>query len=268
MLDLSVVILTRDEHLHIARCLEKLAPLEPRQVFVVDCFSADGTQQIAAAHGAIVVEHKWPGNQAVQFNWALDNLPIGSKWVLRIDADEYLSEMLIREIKWFVADPAEDVSLIELPLARTWMRKRVRFGMPTVYIPRMFKYGVCRYGEREMDEKLIANEGRTIRFKHAFIDDNLNGFEWWKAKHINYAEREARQAISGAHGNKATYYRLPPYLRAVAYWAARYFLFGGFLDGLVGWRWNWWQGLWYRCMVDRRICDLRRQAGRRGGELR
>ena len=266
MLDLSVVILTRDEHLHIARCLERLVPLEPRQVFVVDCFSSDGTQRIAEDHGAIVAEHKWPGNQAVQFNWALDNLSIEANWVLRIDADEYLSDGLIDEIKNFVVNPPDDVSLVELPLARTWMQRRVRFGMPTVYIPRLFKYGVCRYGEREMDEKLIPKAGRAIRFKHKFIDDNLNGFEWWKAKHLNYAEREARQAISGAHGNKATYYRIPPYLRAVAYWAARYFLFGGFLDGWIGWRWNWWQGLWYRWLVDKRICALKRQSGRRDGE--
>ena len=99
MLDLSVVILTRDEHLHIARCLDKLVSLNPRRIFVVDCFSLDGTQRIAEDHGAIVAEHKWPGNQAVQFNWALDNLPIEAKWVLRIDADEYLSDGLIAEIK-------------------------------------------------------------------------------------------------------------------------------------------------------------------------
>ena len=266
MLDLAVVVLTRDERLHVARCLEKLVPLEPSQVFVVDCFSSDGTQQIAKDLGAIVIEHKWPGNQATQFNWALDNLSIEAKWVLRMDADEYLSDGLIAEIRDFVANPPQDVSLVELPLTRIWMRRRVRFGMPTIYIPRLFKYGNCRYGEREMDEKLIAKEGRIIRFKHAFIDDNLNGFDWWKAKHLNYAEREARQAISGAHGNKATYYRLPPYLRAVAYWAARYFLFGGFLDGWIGWRWNWWQGLWYRWLVDRRISALKRQAVSRDGE--
>ena len=267
MSDIAVIILTKDERLHIGRCLERIAALSPRQVFVVDCFSTDGTQRIVEewqndkigqTHFIIsVVEHEWPGLQSVQFNWALDNLPIEAKWVLRIDADEYMSGGLIFEIKEFIANPPEDVSLVELPLARTWMQKRVRFGMPTVYIPRLFRYGVCRYGDREMDEKLLSNKGRTIRFKHEFIDDNLNGFEWWKAKHINYAEREARQAISGAHGNKAKYYRLPPYLRAVAYWAARYFLFGGFLDGWIGWRWNWWQGLWYRWLVDKKIGELK-----------
>lgn len=259
MLDLTVIILQKNEALHIRRCLKKLKPLELQQVLVVDCFSIDGSDKVAQEMGATVVYHEWPGNQALQFNWALDNLKIETKWVLRVDADEYLSDELICEIRDFVADPPEDVSLVELPLARTWMQQRVRFGMPTVYVARMFRYGLCRYGEREMDEKLVPCEGRAIRFEHPFIDDNLNEFAWWKAKHLNYAEREARQAISGAHGNKALYYRLPPFLRAIAYWGARYFLFGGFLDGRVGWSWNWWQGLWYRWQVDKMIVTLKRE---------
>lgn len=268
MTDLTVIILTKNEQLHIGRCLDRLMPLEPRQIFIVDCFSTDDTKSIVESftppfpHSSTpslrFIEHAWPGNQALQFNWALDSLKIAAKWVLRVDADEYLSDDLIQETKDFIANPPEDVSLVELPLARTWMQQRVRFGMPTVYIPRLFRYGLCRYGEREMDEKLVASEGRTIRFEHPFIDDNLNDFAWWKAKHLNYAEREARQAISGAHGNKALYYRLPPYLRAIAYWGARYFLFGGFLDGRAGWRWNWWQGLWYRWQVDHEIDKLRK----------
>ena len=259
MTDVAVIILVGQERLHIRRCLERLRPLEPRQILVVESQPSDGTHEIAVEMGATAVFNKWPGNQALQFNWALDNLKIEAKWVLRVDADEYLSEELIGEIRDFIVDPPEDVSLVELPLARTWMQQRVRFGMPTVYVTRLFRYGQCRYGEREMDEKLIANEGRTIRFAHPFMDDNLNDFAWWKSKHLNYAEREARQAIAGAHGNKAMYYRLPPYLRAIAYWGVRYFLFGGFLDGRAGWSWNFWQGLWYRWQVDRRIGALKRE---------
>ena len=46
MTDVSVIILTKDEKLHIGRCLERLAALSPREVFIVDCFSTDGTQEI------------------------------------------------------------------------------------------------------------------------------------------------------------------------------------------------------------------------------
>ena len=38
--------MTKDEKLHIGRCLERLRDLNPRQIFVVDCFSTDGTQAI------------------------------------------------------------------------------------------------------------------------------------------------------------------------------------------------------------------------------
>ena len=82
MTDVAVIILAKNEKLHIKRCLEKLKPLEPRQVFVVDCFSTDGTQDIAEKLGATVVEHEWLGLYAKQFNWALDNLPIAASWML------------------------------------------------------------------------------------------------------------------------------------------------------------------------------------------
>ena len=45
MSDVAVIILTKDEELHIGRCLERVAALLPRQVFVIDCFSTDGTQE-------------------------------------------------------------------------------------------------------------------------------------------------------------------------------------------------------------------------------
>ena len=106
MTDLSVVILTKNEKLHIKRCLEKLAPLEPRQIFIVDCFSTDGTKDIVNSFSdsnselqLSFVERAWPGLYAKQFNWALDNLPIKASWVLRLDADEYLYPEAIEEVK-------------------------------------------------------------------------------------------------------------------------------------------------------------------------
>ena len=53
--DLAVIILQKNEKLHIRRCLERLVPLAPRQVFVVDCFSTDGSDKIASEMGATIV---------------------------------------------------------------------------------------------------------------------------------------------------------------------------------------------------------------------
>ena len=87
MLDLTVIILTYNEEIHIRRCLENVCPIA-KKVIVVDSPSTDRTQEIVKEfNNTEVVVHKYPGNQAEQFNWALDNLKIETEWILRLDAD-------------------------------------------------------------------------------------------------------------------------------------------------------------------------------------
>ncbi|MBR3223388.1 MAG: hypothetical protein IKF72_14305 [Kiritimatiellae bacterium] len=67
---------------------------------------------------------------AKQFNWALDNLPIEAKWVLRLDADEYLYQEAVEEVKellpkWDDDMPtagvlSSDVTSLSLFLARAF----------------------------------------------------------------------------------------------------------------------------------------------------
>lgn len=262
MTDISVIILQKNEALHIRRCLEKLVPLAPRQIFVVDCHSSDGSDKMATEMGATVVYHDWPGLHAKQFNWAIDTLPIESTWVLRLDADEYLYPETCEEVKRLVTPGGlpPDVTSLSLSLSRVFCGHRIRFG-GTAHIPmvRFFKYGVGRCQDRAMDEHIVTHEGRDYRLRGEFADHNLNTMDWWREKHRGYARREAADALAFERGElrfkptKEAYYRMPRYFRAVVYFSIRYFLKGGFLDGYAGWMWNFWQGLWYRCLVDREI---------------
>ena len=274
-MDIAVVILTKDEKLHIGRCLERIAALLPRQVFVVDCFSTDGTQRIVEeqndkigqTHFIIsVVEHEWPGNQAAQFQWALDNLPIETKWILRLDADEYLTDELIAEIKDKLPRLEDDVDGVVLKRRHVvgWLGNRwIKRGMYPTKILRLFRKGHGRSDMKIMDEHIVVQR-RVVEFENDFVDHSLISFEEWKEKHRNYAKREAQSYLSGERstGEKAAkkdaYYKLPRYLRAVAYFCIRYFLKLGFLDGVAGFRWHFWQGLWYRWIVDREIGRMKR----------
>ena len=274
MTDIAVIILTKDEKLHIARCLERVAALSPRQIFVVDCFSTDGTQRIVEEWQndktgqtqfiISIAEHEWPGLYAVQFNWALDNLPIEAKWILRLDADEYLTPETVERLKEELPDLPADVTGLRLELKRRFMGGEIRHGTNGIRLLRIFKHGIGRCEERAMDEHIVLSKGRCIDFDGAFYDDNLNTFEWWQEKHRGYAKREAADALAFARGEihfkpaKEAYYRMPRYLRALIYFAIRYFLKGGFLDGYGGWMWNFWQGLWYRWIVDREIGRISR----------
>ena len=269
MAGISVIILTKDEELHIGRCLERLGDLSPRQVFVVDCFSTDETKSIVESFTPPLphtstpplhfVEHEWPGLQSVQFNWALDNLKIEAEWVLRLDADEYLTPKSIDWLKANLDGIDEKVSALEFTLERKFMGGEIRHGTNGIRMVRMFRRGRGRYAETLMDERIVF-EGEMLPVPVVFYDDNLNTLDWWKEKHRGYAKREAQQALAGTFQDprKAKYYKLPRYFRAVAYFCVRYFLKLGFLDGLAGFRWHFWQGLWYRLLVDREISHLRK----------
>ena len=270
MTDLSVIILTKDEKLHVGRCLTRLMPLELRQIFIVDCFSTDETKSIVESFSAQLatknqrlttihfVEHAWPGLQSLQFNWALDVLPIKSGWILRLDADEYLTPESIEWLKANLDKIDDEVDALEFTLERKFMGGEIRHGTNGIQMVRMFRRGRGRYAETLMDERIVF-EGEKLPVPVVFYDDNLNTLDWWKGKHRGYAKREAQQAISGTFPDvrKAKYYKLPPYIRAFAYFCIRYFLKLGFLDGIAGWRWHFWQGLWYRCLVDKEIARMK-----------
>lgn len=288
MTDVVVIILVGKEALHIGRCLGRLKDLSPRQILVVESQKGDRTHEKAIEvarqlqwqvkvegvgleeKGAIpiyaytsnlsLIWHDWPGLQSSQFNWALDNCQIEGQWILRLDADEYLADESIAWLKENLDKVPVEVSALELTLERKFCGGLIRHATNGIKMVRMFRLGKARYEETLMDERLII-DGTVQSVPVTFYDDNLNSMDWWREKHRGYAKREAEQALAGTFQDprKAKYYRLPPYFRAVAYFCIRYFLKGGFLDGYAGWMWNFWQGLWYRWIVDREIARLRRE---------
>lgn len=273
---LSVIILTANEHLHIRRCIENVRALAT-EVFVVDCHSTDGTQEIARACGAMVVEHDWPGNQADQLNWALATLPLKGDWVMRLDADEYLTPALIDEIKMRLDALPPEVHGVAYTFDLVFQGKRLRFGPPRPEILRLWRRGKAHCEQRLMDERMVLSEGRVISFKGRFVDHNLNGIDWWVRKHLGYAKREMAQAAIAmlgqqGHGraDKGMYYRLPLYWRAFAYFFYRYVVRLGFLDGKAGFLWHFMQGWWYRTLVDAKILEMQRlyRATEGGASLR
>jgi glycosyltransferase involved in cell wall biosynthesis len=96
-LQLTTIILTYNEEQNLPACLESIKKLES-QLFIVDSGSVDRTIAIARAAGAYVVTRSFD-NYAEQRNWAQENLPIQSEWVLHLDADERLTPELVDEIK-------------------------------------------------------------------------------------------------------------------------------------------------------------------------
>lgn len=275
-LDLSVIILTLNEELHIQRCITNLKRI-CNKIYVVDSFSTDRTCEIAAECGAIVLQNKYV-NQAQQFQWALDNCPIDTEWVMRMDADEYLTDELVEEIKNTLPMLAKEITGVNLQLRVKFLGRTLRFGnLRPVRILRIWRAGCVYMEQRWMDERLVLTEGEVVTFKSPFIDENLNGLTAWTQKHNMYSNREivteldkqyglfdsgSDKSLASRNRQKSLYYKLPRFVRAAAYFIARYVFFLGFLDGVPGLIWLTLQAYWYRFLVDSKLYEIEKRLGK------
>lgn len=96
-LPISVVILTKNEEARLAETLECLKSFQ--DIWVVDSNSTDKTVDIAHRLGANVQNFDWNAQYPKKKQWALDNIPLKYEWVLLLDADERVTEVLLHEIE-------------------------------------------------------------------------------------------------------------------------------------------------------------------------
>lgn len=273
-LPITAIILTYNEELNLENCLKNIIDWAD-EILIVDSYSTDGTARIAKRYGAKIIQHPFE-NQAQQFNWALDNLKIENDWILRLDADEYLTEELKNEVAEVLFNiRTSDVPNINVNVRTSdvqeingyYIKRRVYFmnhwirygGYYPTWIMRLFRKDKARSEQRAMDEHIILLEGKARKLKNDFIDDNKKDLSWWIQKHNDYASREANEALSGNYGQgkKRFYYQLPLFCRACLYFIYRYFFQLGFLDGKEGLIFHFLQCFWYRFLVDAKIYEIK-----------
>ena len=275
---IAALILTYNEEKHITRCINSLKDV-CEEIFVIDSFSKDKTVEIAKILGAKVYQHPFE-NQARQFNWAINNCPITSDWIWRVDADEYIEPALAEKVVNSLLHVSLDVNGI-------YVNKKIVFmGRPLLhggwYPAQQIKIIRKRYGASEdkwMDEHLIIFSGTTISIDGDQTDENLNDLSWWTQKHNNYSNREAVNMLLMEYGMdnqgeevasklfgtdaerkrwlKMKYVRAPLFLRPFINFFIRYILKAGFLDGKQGFIWHFLQGFWYRFLVDAKIYEIK-----------
>jgi glycosyltransferase involved in cell wall biosynthesis len=96
MIKISAVVITFNEEKSILRCINSLKEVAD-EVIVVDSYSKDNTRAICAEAAVKFIEHIFAGH-IEQKNFGV-SLAIHD-FVLSLDADEYLSEELIKSIKF------------------------------------------------------------------------------------------------------------------------------------------------------------------------
>lgn len=210
---ITVLIAVRNEEANIATCLDSLQPV--RRVLVIDSHSQDATADVARRRGAEVVQFEWNGHYPRKRQWTLDHLDIQTRWVMLLDADESVPELLWEEVR----------AVVHAPDARTaylakkefhFMGRRMRFGGFSHYAVFLFQTGFARFenlledvGEQldmEVHERL-AVDGSIGRLNHALCHRDEKGLAAYIARHNAYSSWEAelryRFMTTGQYGQSA-----------------------------------------------------------------
>ncbi|PPC90601.1 MAG: glycosyl transferase [Methylobacter sp.] len=276
---ISVIILTYNEELHIERCIKNIQPIA-EEIFIIDSFSTDNTVEIAENLGAKVYQRSWK-NYADQFQWGLDNCPMKTQWVMRMDADEYLENPLIEEIQLKLDKLPSNTNGVYLKRKHYFLGRWIKYGgrYPLVLL-RIWKKGTAHIENRWMDEHVVLDSGSSVIFNGDFVDDNLNTISWFIDKHNRYASREMIDILNQKYQlfnrdlsldetkqsqaklkrfiKQNIYNQLPVFFRPTLYFIYRYFIRFGFLDGAEGFAYHFMQGFWYRCLVDLKCLEAER----------
>jgi len=282
MIDLSVIILTHNESKHIERCIKSLQQVTDK-IFIIDSFSTDNTVSLATGLGASIIQNTWV-SYAFQFNFGIQNNPYHTSWVMRMDADEYITAELAQELNQNLALTPQDVSGLYVKRRVLFMDKWIkRGGYYPIWLLRIWRNGLGICEELWMDEHIKLSSGTTVQLQNDIVDHNLNNLTWWTQKHNNYAIREVIDLLNIKYnfddrvtvqpdfwGNqeqrtrylKIKYAGLPLFSRPFIYFIFRYIFKLGFLDGKKGLIWHFLQGFWYRFLVDAKIFEVYQNAGK------
>jgi glycosyltransferase involved in cell wall biosynthesis len=96
---LSLAMIVKNEARCLARCLRSIKPVVDEMV-IVDTGSTDDTVKIAAEIGGKISRFDWINDFSEARNFALDQSH--GDWILVLDADEFASDALGKEIREFI----------------------------------------------------------------------------------------------------------------------------------------------------------------------
>lgn len=225
-MDLSLVIITRNEERRLPRCVRSVPFAD--EVVVVDSGSTDSTVETARSMGCRVMHHDFE-DYSSQKQWALEQA--GCDWVLFLDADEYLSRELSLSVQDLLREGPE-LDGYRLRFRMLYMGRLMRFGPWSGESHlRLFRNGSASFRGSPVHEGLVLEGGPPGLLRKGYVvHESYEDLSDQMEKMRLYAELWARGELERGRRSGPSSMVLRPLWRLFSSCILR----GGVLEGIPG----------------------------------
>lgn len=222
---ISATIITLNEEEHIGRCLKSVQGVADELV-VVDAGSQDQTCTIAARLGARVLRRDWT-NYSDQKNFAASQA--SHDWILSLDADECLSDLLRQQLLTVKANPGR-ADAYEFPRRTFYLGRWIRHcGWYPDHKVRLYRRERGQWQGAFVHEHLSC-DGSVVRLKGDLLHYTCDSVSDHACRVGKYTTLAAQDLLD--RGRRSGPLKLV--LSPLAAFMSSYFLKAGFLDGFRG----------------------------------
>lgn len=225
MLDLSVLILARNEEKNMRDCINSVSFAS--EIIVIDDHSTDNTKAICEEMGAKVYNRAMNGDWGGQQTFAIQQATC--EWIFFIDADERVTPELAEQIK---------SAVIKKEKFGYWVKRINHFKKQRVDYGVLRPDYVCRLMPREGSyvegfvHPTIVHQHQDKKLKGEMLHYTYNSWEQYFNKFNQYTTLAAEKM--NKEGKRCEVIK-DLVVRPIFSFFKMYIIQGGFRDGVIGW---------------------------------
>lgn len=224
MKKISVVIITKNEENNIRRCLESVKWAD--EIILIDSQSEDKTVEIAQEYNAKIYSPVWKGYGPAKQEGVKQT---SHDWIISIDADEEVTELLAAEIKTILSqdNPADGYIV---PRKTNFMGRWINHSnwYPD-YVLRLFDKTKGGFNSNVVHE-FVEVEGKKEYLKNDLLHHSYPTLDEYFRKFNIYTRMGAEDLLY--KGKKSGLFGIC--IKPIVAFIKHYFLKKGFLDGVEG----------------------------------
>mgnify|MGYP006127430019 CR=1 FL=1 len=242
-----------------------------QNIIILDSYSSDKTLKIAKELQCIVFKRKFI-NYSKQRNYIIRKCNKKYQWQLHLDADEVLSEKLIKNIKDVLFKNKKNTAYL-IKREIFFLKQKLKFGGTSNYHLRFFPSNTSKCEDRLYDQHFVTKL-KTCKIDGVLNDMNINNLSEWISAHNKWSSLAAKERLKkrknfvkeNLFGNSIERVRfikqkinyLPLGIKGFILFLIKYIILFGFLDGKKGFIYCFLNSFWFHTLIDAKKLELKK----------